>query len=404
MAKKEIVIPEYGFSEIKGTLYYTRRIQGASGKSVVLYARSREEMYEKEKRVRKDIEEEKFRRANPTVKEYCEKWLLMKSATVKPQTIAGYERVMKKYVIEPIGDMYMSDVTADDLKLLMVPVSKMSCGIYSTLNMLLKCLFYSAEDNRLIKKNPSVSLNARGGKPKKKKPALTDDQVKVLLDTVRDLPPYVFVMLGLYAGLRREEILALEWDCVHLDEPQPYISVRRAWRPEKNRPVISTVLKTEAARRDIPIPKCLADCLREEKEKSISDFVIADSEGQPLSEAQFVRIWHYIKVRTAKERNYYKYINGEKIVVTMNPQLGDHQKNRPDIVYSLDFTVSPHQLRYTYITNLIHANVDPKTVQYLAGHKNSKVTMDVYARVKYNKPEELSDVVNAAFDSGGITR
>ena len=237
-----------------------------------------------------------------------------------------------------------------------------------------------------------------------KKPALADDQVRVLLDTVRDLPPYVFVMLGLYAGLRREEILALEWDCVHLDEPQPYISVRRAWRTEKNRPVISTVLKTEAARRDIPIPKCLADCLREEKEKSISDFVIADSEGQPLSEAQFVRIWHYIKVRTAKERNYYKYINGEKIVVTMNPQLGDHQKNRPDIVYSLDFTVSPHQLRYTYITNLIHANVDPKTVQYLAGHKNSKVTMDVYARVKYNKPEELSDVVNAAFDSGGITR
>jgi len=29
--------------------------------------------------------------------------------------------------------------------------------------------------------------------------------------------------------------------------------------------------------------------------------------------------------------------------------------------------------------------VDPKTVQYLAGHENSKVTMDIYAKVKYNK-------------------
>ncbi|WP_430438634.1 hypothetical protein [Peptostreptococcus anaerobius] len=33
-----------------------------------------------------------------------------------------------------------------------------------------------------------------------------------LLDAIYGLPPYVFVMLGLYAGLRREEILGLQWD------------------------------------------------------------------------------------------------------------------------------------------------------------------------------------------------
>lgn len=44
-----------------------------------------------------------------------------------------------------------------------------------------------------------------------------------------------------------------------------------------------------------------------------------------------------------------------------------------------------------------HAGIDPKTVQYLAGHENSKTTMDIYAQVKYNKPEELLSVVNAAF-------
>ncbi|MBS5314665.1 MAG: tyrosine-type recombinase/integrase, partial [Clostridiales bacterium] len=52
---------------------------------------------------------------------------------------------------------------------------------------------------------------------------------------------------------------------------------------------------------------------------------------------------------------------------------------------------------HTYITNLLYAGVDPKTVQYLAGHENSKTTMDIYAKVKYNKPEELFDVVNQAF-------
>ena len=69
----------------------------------------------------------------------------------------------------------------------------------------------------------------------------------------------------------------------------------------------------------------------------------------------------------------------------------------PDGVDTMDFKVTPHMLRHTYITNLIYKGVDPKTVQYLAGHENSKTTMDIYAKVKYNKPEELSSVVNAAF-------
>src|SRR5699024_6184493 len=95
--------------------------------------------------------------------------------------------------------------------------------------------------------------------------------------------PYTFIMLALYSGLRREEILGLQWDCVFLDVPTPYLSVRRAWRTEHNKPVITTTLKTKAARRDIPIPKCLADRLREVKKKSISEYVIADGVGEPLS-------------------------------------------------------------------------------------------------------------------------
>lgn len=81
----------------------------------------------------------------------------------------------------------------------------------------------------------------------------------------------------------------------------------------------------------------------------------------------------------------------------MTPVLGEKAAHNGKVVYSLDFHVTPHQLRHTYITNLIHASVDPKTVQYLAGHENSKITMDIYAKVKYNKPKELIGIVNKAF-------
>ena len=205
-------------------------------------------------------------------------------------------------------------------------------------------------------------------------------------------------MVGLYAGLRREEILGLKWDCVQLDAPAPYLSVRRAWHIENNRPVVTEELKTEAAKRDIPLPPPLLECLREAKANSQSEFVVANSEGLPLSGTQFKRVWQYIVTRSTKERTYTRYVNGQKIVHTVTPKLGEKAAHNGKVIYSLDFEVTPHQLRHTYITNLIYASVDPKTVQYLAGHENSKITMDIYAKVKYNKPEQLAAVVNDAFN------
>ena len=344
-----------------------------------------------------EIVEAKFRKENPTVAEYCQKWLLMQSAKVTPATLKGYESKIRNYIVKPLGELYMLDVTCDDIRLALVPASKKSASVYSVVNMLIKCVFYSAERSHIIEDNPTKGISAKGGTPAKGKEALTDTQVKQLLKAVHGLPPQTFVMIGLFAGLRREEILALQWDCVFLDAPTPYISVRRAWRSEHNRPVISRELKTDAAKRDIPIPECLVNRLKEVKAASNSDFVIADSEGNPLSYSQFKRLWQYINVRTAMDRTYYKYINGQSIKYTVEASLGGRSKNNQDIVYTIDTHITPHQLRHTYITNLIYASVDPKTVQYLAGHENSKVTMDIYAKVKYNRPSELSPVINEAF-------
>lgn len=398
MARKKKLIPNYGTTTIKGVEYYRTRIEDADGKRVSLYALTREELYDKVQEAQQLIKEAKFRQSNPTVAEYCEKWLLMKSANLRVTTLNDYSSKVKNYIVAPLGHKYMSEVTADDVKLAIVPASKKSESIYRSVQMLYKAIFASAADSNVIDSTPCENLSAKGGKPQKKKEALTDAQAKRLLSAIKDLPPYVFVMIGLYTGLRREEILGLQWDCVHLDCDTPYLSVQRAWHIEHNRPVILSELKTEAARRDIPLPAQLVECLTEAKACSKSDFVIANSEGKPLSGTQFKRVWNYIDTRTIKERTYVRYKEGKKEVHTVKPILGQKAAHNGKVVYSLDFEVTPHQLRHTYITNLIHASVDPKTVQYLAGHENSKITMDIYAKVKYNKPEQLASAVNNAFN------
>ena len=118
--------------------------------------------------------------------------------------------------------MHMADVTTDDIRLALVPVSKKSSSMYQSVLTLYKSIFNAAVDSNIIEKSPCERISAKGGKPQKDKEALTDEQAEKLLNAIRGLPPYVFVMLGLYAGLRREEILALKWDCVFLDAKTPF--------------------------------------------------------------------------------------------------------------------------------------------------------------------------------------
>ena len=396
MRKKQT--KQFGTVIRSGIEYYRTRIKDQDGKRITLYAKTVDELCERIEETKEQIENKTFCRTTPTVKEYCEKWLLMQSANVRQTTLIDYTSKVKNYIIKPLGDMHIADVTLDDIRMALVPASKKSESVFKSVNILFKCIFTAAKESRVIKTNPTTNLSAKGGGiPQNDKIPLTDEQVDKLLDTIKDLPPYVFVMLGLYAGLRREEILGLQWDSVYLDEDAPYLTVRRAWHTENNRPVIMTELKTPAANRDIPLPDCLAECLREAKSNSTSEYVVANRDGNPLSYTQFKRLWTYIVTRTTKERHYYRYENGKRVKHTVTPVLGEKAAHNGKVVYSLDFQVTPHLLRHTYITNLIHASVDPKTVQYLAGHESSKITMDIYAKVKYNKPNELAEVLNETF-------
>ena len=397
MAKRKRAIPQYGTVELNGIEYYRTRIQDADGKLVALYARTPEELYDKELEALEQIDNATFRRKSPTVAEYCEKWLLMQSVHIRATTLTDYTSKIQRHIIKELGQKRMADVTLDDIQLALVPVSQKSASVYKSVVILYKSIFRAAKESHVIDENPTIYLDSKGGVPQEERQALTDKQAERLLDAIRGLPPYVFVMIGLYAGLRREEILALQWDSVYLDTDTPYLTVRRAWHTEHNRPVILTDLKTKAAERNIPLPVCLAECLKAAKAISTSDYVVTNRDGEPLSYTQFKRLWQYIVTRTVKERSYYRYEDGKRIKHTVTPVLGEKAAHNGRVVYSLDFEVTPHQLRHTYITNLIHSSVDPKTVQYLAGHESSKITMDIYAKVKYNRPDQLVRTMGSAF-------
>ena len=92
MPRKKKVIPEYGTCIRKGIEYYRTRIVDSDGKRVSLYARTPEELYEKVQEAERLIAEASFRKENPTVNEYCEKWLLIQKGRLRTTTYTEIRR------------------------------------------------------------------------------------------------------------------------------------------------------------------------------------------------------------------------------------------------------------------------------------------------------------------------
>ena len=291
-------------------------------------------------------------------------------------------------------------MTPDDIQTVMVAAAGMSNSAQQKIVTTLKRIFKAAVKNGIILQSPCEELVAGGIETKDKDP-LSKEQQEKLVSAVRGTKAELFVLLALYAGLRREEALAMQWDCVHLDANPPYISVRRALRWDgKNAPIISEELKSKAAKRDIPIPQQLIDALANARPPEPKGMVIANSRGEALSAASFRRMWDVIRVRS--ERTITDRTKDGKLI-ERQLKIGDKIRNH-DILISLDFHVSPHQLRHTYITELILAGANIKVVQYLAGHKTVQLTLNIYTKLMENKPKDTAPAVLLAFGvKNGVT-
>lgn len=150
MGRKKKQIPKYGTVTLNGIEYFRTRIEDADGKRVALYAKTAEELYEKVEEAKRQIEEASFRRATPTVAEYCERWLLMQSAHIRTTTLTDYSSKVKNYIVAPLGHMYMANVTTDDVRLALVAASEKSNSVYRSVHMLYKAIFNSAVDSNII--------------------------------------------------------------------------------------------------------------------------------------------------------------------------------------------------------------------------------------------------------------
>lgn len=378
-----------------GGQYYRRRIKTPDGKYEDIYGKTLTELSEKV-----TLRKNQLAAASDVPPqqlfffEYAAGFYSRIAPHLSVERQKVYQHQINKVICPVIGTKPIADVTLDDLKDVLVTRAHLSRRSQEDTVQILRQIFSAAAESDVIRKDPSLKLKP-GGKPPAKKQALTETQQELLLDAVRGKRVEPMVMLGLYAGMRRGEICGLRWSCVHLDDATPFIEVRRACRwLDKIHPVVNDELKTPAAFRDIPIPHQLEHFLKELREQQIkklpdkdvgkinSMYVFCDDRGGPVSYGTLRRRWETIKTRsTASGREL-----GEKIP-------------RHNVTVTLDFMPTPHILRHTYVTRLVLSKMDLKRVQYLAGHADPQITLQIYTSLQKAQPDELAADIWAAFDA-----
>lgn len=371
--------------------YLKKKIRDERGVYIAVYAKDPEELERKVAERLVEVERRKALAANPMVWQYAQTWYKLYTAHLSDSRKSDYAIAINRHICPIIGARHMLDVTPGDIADVMLACADLSRSSQDKIVCALKKIFAAGEKAGVVRVNPCVDLRA-GGKRAAEKEALTRQQMRTLEDAVAGTRIYPFVMVGLYAGLRREEILGLEWDCVHLDGAAPYISVRRALRWVHNQPVVSDELKSAAARRDVPIPPTLVGCLADLQRTATGDYVISSSDGQPWSMTAYRNAWRYITRRqtgTAKRTEH-----GETVIRAK--KLGETVRNSR-VRITIDFAVTPHILRHTYITNLILSGANIKVVQYLSGHSKAEITLNIYSHLMDRCPEANLGAVLAAF-------
>lgn len=390
MPKKDA--PEFFWSEKRQA--YRKRFKGADGKWHDAWGKTKQACRQRKRDLEDEISDEVARGYSVptelTVAAYAKKWYNLYTVDLKSSTRARYRTSINTHICPALGSKTLSEVKHDDIMELMVSCSSLSKATKKKILGTTRKIFDAAVKNGHCKINPCLDIKVNGP-PAVKREALTKQQQAQLLAAVHGTKAEIFTKLCLFAGLRREEALGLFWDCVHLDAETPYLSVRRALNFSDNgQPDLVEYGKSDAAMRDIPLPPPLQAVLKAAREDSGP--VIRNSSGAVMSKQSFRRLWDAVTARTVHEAVVRE--NGKKVLRML--EIGD-KIPRHNVTIMLDFKVTPHMLRHTYISELILAGADVKTVQYLAGHASAQLTLDIYTHLMENRPKDTASAVLAAF-------
>jgi integrase len=163
-----------------------------------------------------------------TVTQFLNRWLVdVARPRVRPLTLRSYENAVSKYIVPGIGHRRLGQLTPEHVQAWLSSLERdgVTPARRAYVRVILRNALNTAIRWRLVVRNAAMLVDAPRTVPREMQP-LTPEQAQVLLKAVKHGPLEALVTVALSCGLRRGEMLGLQWSDVDLEGAT--LQVRRA--------------------------------------------------------------------------------------------------------------------------------------------------------------------------------
>ena len=301
-----------------------------------------------------------------TINTLLPKWLFnVKKNEIKASSFESYYGTYKNF-IEPeiISNIPIKDIKALKLQEL---YNKLSTNQSKKVYKLLNQFFKYAETQNYLFKNPNISITLKKNKKevhtiisdkKTKFQYFNEDEIKQLLDLFKNTRYYNIIIFALGTGMRKGEILGLQWEDVDFENKEIHIIHNLSYvanineNGEKSYTTIIQTPKSDNSIRIIPMSNKIYELLMSLPHNS--NYVFSNKNGNHIDIKWTEKYWNKtLKDTKLKDKRF-------------------------------------HDLRHTFATMLLLNGANLIQIKELLGHSSVKIT-EIYLEVL---PKSKKEVVN----------
>lgn len=330
---------------------------------------------EKERQVEQDLFDEIIPEGGHyTVLSLCERYVSLKTG-VRKSTRTGYKTVINILKKDKMGDRRIDTVKLSDAKAWLIKLQQVDGRSYSSIHTIrgvLRPAFRMALEDDLIRKNPfDFELSSVIVNDSVTREAITREQERNLLKFIKEdrhfCRYYDAIYILLNTGLRISEFCGLTKSDINFKDMT--IRVERQLQRGSDMQYIIEKPKTECGNRFVPMTPEVADCFKniirnretpkvEPMIDGVVGFLCLDKNDMPMVSLH----WE-------------KYMQ--------------HIREKYNSIYKIQMPrVTPHVCRHTFCSKMAKSGMNPKTLQYIMGHSDISVTLNVYTHVSVDDAKE----------------
>ena len=292
---------------------------------------------------------------------------------IRPLTQRNYENRIYGHIIPEIGKIPLNKLTQNDLQQFYARlkrngrkkyVEKYGTGLSDRMvracHASCRMALEKAVAEGLIRVNPAIGCKLPPKKAREMQ-VLTKDELHRVLAQAKEDGYYELFLLELGTGMRRGELMGLQWDDLNFQTGELKI-VRQACAV--NGKIEISVPKTKSSIRTVVLPPSLVEVLKKYMETVNSRWMFPSPQNPDVPR--------------------YPTSVGDILSILLKRAGCKH--------------VRFHDLRHTFASILINQDVPLLNVSTFLGHSDLSTTANIYAHLDKSKKQESADVISSIFN------